>query len=186
MIIQTEERPTLAAQSSFRSALSSTIVDTARKRTLVSHYFTILGWLNALPVLLYCDKKTNVVRLYIVTRVETANTPIKTRNKTGIPKYLVIYPDVIGKTTRANDPADANQPNNVPWGLLPTTTVRFDDVDDVPKLVTKLATEGNVKVQRDTSQRQQQQPKKKGQTRNAASNNLLFENNPITAVWPMG
>jgi hypothetical protein len=32
-----------------------------------------------------------------------------------------MYPDIIGKKIRASDPAEANQPSNVPCGLLPTT-----------------------------------------------------------------
>ena len=35
-----------------------------------------------------------------------------------------MYPDMTGNNIRANDPADANQPNNSPCGRRPTTMVR--------------------------------------------------------------
>lgn len=84
-----------------------------------------------------------------------------------------MYPEAMGKSIRANDPAVANHPSNAPWGRRPTTVCGSRGKAGgetrrgvrVSRNINRLVSETLLHVN---------------------TFDVLLENNPMTAVCPMG
>jgi hypothetical protein len=63
----------------------------------------------------------SVFRHTRTTVVDSSSTNVRTKKSVSKSRYWAMYPDMMGKSILANDPADANHPRSVPCGLLPTT-----------------------------------------------------------------
>jgi hypothetical protein len=72
-------------------------------------------------VISYEASKLRVFRQTRTTEVDSSSTNVRTKKSVSRSRYWAMYPDMIGKSMRANDPADANHPRSVPCGLRPTT-----------------------------------------------------------------
>lgn len=69
----------------------------------------------------HLERTFNVFALNATKQLDITRFTKSTMNTVVTSSYCVIYPDMMGKRIRANDPEDANHPCSVPCGLLPTT-----------------------------------------------------------------